>query len=83
MPGLGQGQSTQHWHTLIIYLIIGILDSLIFCKWENTLDIKKLPTMPELEAFLQCKYQVMESIDSSKLHKQSAVNSQMLNKIES
>lgn len=65
----GLGQPTQHWDTLIIHIITTKLDSLTLHEWENTLETNKLPTMAELESFLQHKCQVMESVESNISHK--------------
>lgn len=57
-------QPTQHWGTIIIYLLVSKFDKTTHRYWEMSLNRQKLPTYDELLAFLDTRWQGLDSVIS-------------------
>lgn len=55
-------QPTQHWDTIIIYLLVSKFDKTTHRYWETSLNRQKLPTYNELLAFLDTRWQGLEMV---------------------
>lgn len=59
------GQQTQHWDSLLIYLIWSKLDPVTKREWEKLKsELTNLPTMNDLSNFLTKKCQLLESLQN-------------------
>ncbi|XP_030023064.2 uncharacterized protein LOC115442195 [Manduca sexta] len=66
------GQPTEHWDTLIVYLVASKLDNHTALKWEEFRKTSKMPTLNQFKKFLIDRADVLENMYLGKLEKLKA-----------
>ncbi|KAJ8954661.1 hypothetical protein NQ317_012930 [Molorchus minor] len=78
-------QPTDHWDTLIIYIIVSKLDSVTAREWEeyrtqNDIDI---PSLENMTLFIKNRSDLLETIESNRAEKKSYKGSDSNHKVRS
>ncbi|XP_072389556.1 uncharacterized protein [Diabrotica undecimpunctata] len=59
-------QPTEHWDTLIIYIVTSKLDNKTAREWEEFRSKMQYPTVRDLKTFLKSKADLLETIESKR-----------------
>lgn len=55
-------QPTQHWDTILIFLLVSKLDKDTHRQWELTLNRNEMPTFAQLIEFIDARWQCLEMV---------------------
>ncbi|KAJ8941096.1 hypothetical protein NQ318_019101 [Aromia moschata] len=65
-------QPTEHWDTLLIFILTGKLDPVTAREWENHRSGTDLPTLHQLSQFLKNRADFLETLETNHMGKRAS-----------